>query len=76
MNNQSAHGAPAMSLKKPRSGPLDTPVRNPFVGDPPLSQARALGVEYPRPNSLSKNAQRNSTPNASRNKIKASVPRR
>ena len=46
MKSQSAQPAPAIPLKKPANGP-STPLRNPVVGDPPLSHARAAGVAAP-----------------------------
>jgi hypothetical protein len=64
MKSQSAHG-PAMLLKKPAKGPSAFFMK-PWAGVPPLIQARALGVAYPRPKSLSRKGQKKVNPRTSR----------
>jgi hypothetical protein len=44
MNSQSAHASPAQLLKVSSNGPTATLLKNPFVGEPPLIQARSDGV--------------------------------
>src|SRR5687768_10717419 len=61
MNRKSAAAVPAMDVKKPLNGPLDE-LRKPCVGLPALSQDLAEVVEKPRPNVLSRNAQRKIQP--------------
>src|ERR1700694_4857284 len=45
MNSQSNAATPAIPWNTPWNGPTFTPDRKPVVGDPPLIQAWALGVE-------------------------------
>ena len=66
MKSQSVTGLPAIEWKKLCSGPTSTLERKPLVGDPPWIQARALGVEKPRPKVLSRKAQRKMNPVAMR----------
>jgi hypothetical protein len=44
MNNQSTRPLPAQEWKVDSIGPAETPLRNPLVGDPPLTQLLAAGV--------------------------------
>src|SRR6476469_7974993 len=44
MNRVSAHQVPAIALNADWNGPTVTWDRKPLVGEPPLIQARALGV--------------------------------
>lgn len=57
----------AIAAKNGLRGPTtESPSRNPWLGVPPLTQARSMGVEKPSPNVLSRNAQRKIQPVASR----------
>lgn len=62
----------AMLAKNDLSGPVtESLLRKPWLGVPPLIQARSAGVENPRPKVLSKKAQRKMKPVASRSTASA-----
>lgn len=59
MKVQSAQTAPAQEWNVSSSGPAETWLRKPLVGDPPSIHPLPAGVAYPQPNVLSPKAQRN-----------------
>src|SRR3989344_633539 len=56
------------------NGPLAAIFKNPVVGEPPMSQLLSLAVAYPKPNSLSRKAQRNTEPSAMRRSAQTFFP--
>src|SRR5689334_21384394 len=79
MNSTFVMGAPAIEWYNPANGPLAAEPRNPLVGLPPLSHDFAATVLWPRPNVLSRNAQRKIQPRATRipaSRYLAAVPDR
>ena len=67
MKSQSTATTPERLLKNSANGPSVEFMRNPEVGEPPLSQEFSLLVANPKPKSLSANAQRKMSPITKRN---------
>ena len=65
----SVTGFPAIELKKEEKGPF-TEDKKPRVGDPPFNHEFSGRVENPKPNSLSKKAQRNMNPREMRSRAR------